>query len=364
MPVDRLWLGDKRGLQHLPHSGNRDDPHARFHVVGDFHKILLVLLWNDDRLDPGSQGGQKLFLQTSDRQDAATQGDFTRHRHIAADRYPGQDRDDRRGHGNAGGRSVLGRCPFRHVNMNVHLVERGRLDAIGGRLRPHIRPRGVNRLLHHIAEFAGRLHTALAGQHDRFDLQRFAANLGPGQPGHDTDLILAFDLAEAEFPHTGKIAEIVRRDLNRRRLVRDDFLHRLAGKVCDLALKITDTRLTRVIADQVTQAGIGDLPLVVLQTMRLRLLRDQMAFGDFDLFILGVAGDADDLHAIHQGLRHAQRVGRGDEHYVRKIEIDFQIMIVESRVLLRIQHLQQRARWIAAPVGAQLVDLIQQEERV
>ncbi len=98
--------------------------------------------------------------------------------------------------------------------------------------------------------------------------------------------------------------------------------------------------------------------------MRLDLLGDQVALGDLDLLVLGVAGDADDLHAVHQRLRHAQGVGRGDEHHVREVEIHLQIVIVEGGVLLRIQHFQQRRRRIAAIVGAQLVDLVQQEERI
>ena len=93
-------------------------------------------------------------------------------------------------------------------------------------------------------------------------------------------------------------------------------------------------------------------------------LRDQMALGDLDLLVLGVAGDADDLHAVHQRLRHVQRVGRGDEHHVRQIEIDLEIVVVEGVVLLRVEHFQQRRRRIAAPVGAELVDLVEQEERI
>ncbi len=89
-----------------------------------------------------------------------------------------------------------------------------------------------------------------------------------------------------------------------------------------------------------------------------------MALGDLHLLILGVAGDADDLHAVHQRLRHAQAVGGGDEHHVRQIVVHLQIVVGEGRVLLRIQHLQQRRRRIAAPVGPELVHLVQQEQRV
>ena len=57
-------------------------------------------------------------------------------------------------------------------------------------------------------------------------------------------------------------------------------------------------------------------------------------------------------------------VRRGDEHHVRQVVVDLQVVVGEGRVLLRVQHLEQRRGRIAAPVGAQLVDLVEQEERV
>ena len=53
-----------------------------------------------------------------------------------------------------------------------------------------------------------------------------------------------------------------------------------------------------------------------------------------------------------------------DEHHVRQVVIDLEIVVVEGRVLLGVEHLEQRRGRIAAPVGAELVDLVEQEERV
>ena len=39
-------------------------------------------------------------------------------------------------------------------------------------------------------------------------------------------------------------------------------------------------------------------------------------------------------------------------------------MVAEGRVLRRIEHLEQRGRRISAPVGAELVDLVEQDHRV
>ena len=48
----------------------------------------------------------------------------------------------------------------------------------------------------------------------------------------------------------------------------------------------------------------------------------------------------------------------------RQVVVDLQVVVVEGRVLFRVQHLQQGAGRIAAPVGAHLVDLVEQEEGV
>ena len=94
------------------------------------------------------------------------------------------------------------------------------------------------------------------------------------------------------------------------------------------------------------------------------LLRDQVALGDLDLLVLGVAGQPDDLHPVEQRRRHVHRVRGGDEHDVRQVVIDLQVVVVEVQVLLGIEHLQQRRRRIAAPVVAHLVHLVEEEQRV
>ena len=101
-----------------------------------------------------------------------------------------------------------------------------------------------------------------------------------------------------------------------------------------------------------------------LQAMRLHLLGDQVALGDLDLLVLGIAFEADDLHPVEQRLRHVERVGGGHEHHVRQIVVELQIMVLEAAVLLGIEDLEQRRGRIAAEILAELVDLVEQEQRV
>ena len=57
-------------------------------------------------------------------------------------------------------------------------------------------------------------------------------------------------------------------------------------------------------------------------------------------------------------------VRRRHEHHVGEVVIDLQVMVVEGRVLLRVENLEQGRRQVATEIHAHLVDLIQQDERV
>jgi hypothetical protein len=59
-----------------------------------------------------------------------------------------------------------------------------------------------------------------------------------------------------------------------------------------------------------------------------------------------------------------QRVGGGDEHHVGQVVVEVEVVIVEGAVLLRVEHLEQRRRGVAAEVGRHLVDLVEEEDGV
>ena len=90
-----------------------------------------------------------------------------------------------------------------------------------------------------------------------------------------------------------------------------------------------------------------------------------MALRDLDLLLLGVSGDADDLHSIAEW--RADGLGDvrgGDEQHLREVVRNLEIMIAELPVLFRIEHLEQCRRRIAAEVRAHLVDLVEHDHRV
>src|SRR5213079_659588 len=87
--------------------------------------------------------------------------------------------------------------------------------------------------------------------------------------------------------------------------------------------------------------------------------------GDGDLLVLGVAVEGDQLHPVQQRAGDGlQGVGRGQEHDVGQVQLDLEVVVAEGVVLFRVQDLEQRRGRVAAVVGADLVDLVEQHDRV
>ncbi|KAF5029653.1 hypothetical protein DSECCO2_646360 [anaerobic digester metagenome] len=91
-----------------------------------------------------------------------------------------------------------------------------------------------------------------------------------------------------------------------------------------------------------------------------------MAFGNFQFFFLCVAAQVNDFHTVAQcGMNGRQIVGGCNKKYSRQVIIDLEIIIVESIVLLRIKHFEQRCLRVALHgVSRYLVDFIQHKNRI
>src|SRR5690606_17764586 len=267
-----------------------------------------------------------------DRQDAAPKRDLTRHGDVLADRNARHDRHDGGNHGDTSGRTVLRRGPFRDVDVDVLLVEDRRLDAEVHRSAAHVGCSRGDRLLHHVTEVTRDCHLALTGHHDAFDGQQLTANLGPGKTRDHANLILALGLAEAEPQDAKVLVEIFFRYLDTFLASLDDLGNRLTRKLHQFALKVTDTGFPRVVADDRLQRTVRHGELPVLQGMFADRLRQQVTLGNLDLLVLSVTGNTNDLHAVHQGRRNVQRIGRRHEHHVREIVLDLQVVVHEGRV--------------------------------
>ncbi len=112
---------DRRGDQ-LGHIGAEHDLDGLQHVGRHLVQVGLVALGQEHRGQPGPLRGQQLLLGPADRQHPAVQGDLAGHPDVGADRPAQRHRRQRRHHGDAGRRAVLG-----------HRARRGRGCGCAGR---------------------------------------------------------------------------------------------------------------------------------------------------------------------------------------------------------------------------------------
>ena len=99
--------------------------------------------------------------------------------------------------------------------------------------------------------------------------------------------------------------------------------------------------------------------------MLLELLWNEIVLRNLHLLLGQVTGDVDELHSVKKGRLDGGDVVRGsDEEHIGQIVVDVQIVVVEGIVLLRIENLEQGRGRIALVAVADLVDLIQDDDRI
>ena len=120
-----------------------------------------------------------------------------------------------------------------------------------------------------------------------------------------------------------------------------------------------------IFVDDLFKGSLVDLQFLLRDSMLLELLRHKELLGDLDLLLCQVTGHIDKLHPVEQSrLDAVYSIGRCYEHYVRKVVIDIEVVVVESRVLLRVEDLEKSGRRIAFEVASEFVDLVENHYRV
>src|SRR5258707_8676249 len=133
----------------------------------------------------------------------------------------------------------------------------------------------------------------------------------------------------------------------------------------DFPLEGTNAGLAGVPPDDESEGFNFNLGLFGIQAVCFTLAPNQIAPPDLKLFILGVAGQAYDLHAILQRSRYrVQHIGGGDEHDARKVEGHAEVVIAKRRVLFRIENFEHRGRGIALNSATHLVDLVEHHHAI
>src|SRR5262249_51894938 len=153
------------------------------HFLWQLLDVAQVLMRDDHVADGVSMGGNRLFLQTTDREDASAQGDLARHRHFAAYGDAGERADDRRRDRDARRRPVLRRPAPWDVDMQVARLVEVAIDAEDTRASACVAERRAGRLLHDIPERAGETQLAATADDADFDLEHFAAHARVREPG-------------------------------------------------------------------------------------------------------------------------------------------------------------------------------------
>ena len=224
----------------------------------------------------------------------------------------------------------------------------------------------MGRLLHYVSQIAGQLQFAGAVHHIDFHFQGLAAYAGPGQAGHQAYLVRTGQSVWEEFSYTQEFFQISAGNGDFLDILLGQQLHiSLAADLANVSLQISDAGLPGIAADDLPDGVIGHFQLGLFKAMLLELLGEQMVLGDHQLLFIRIRAEFNDLHPVQQRSRHRiQGVGRGDEHHIRQIKGNFDIMIPVGTVLLSVQNFQKCRTGVTTVVRTHFVDFVQENHRI
>src|SRR5579885_3062422 len=130
-------------------------------------------------------------------------------------------------------------------------------------------------LLHHLPELASDGQFAPSGNDRHFNSKQFTTELRPGKTCCDTDLRLGFSNPIPELRRTKVLTEARGRDSNVGiAIALDHFDRYLATDRGDFALDIANACLPRIVADDGEDRLVGELDVLLFQSISLALLAD------------------------------------------------------------------------------------------
>ena len=239
-------------------------------------------------------------------------------------------------------------------------------SAVG--VAAHVGERDPRRLLHHVAELAGEHEALLAGHRGRLDEEHVAAGAGHREAGRHAGHGRALDrlLEEALAPEA--------------------VAHRRRASIVTGASTSPEASFVAVLRSSLPSSR-SRLRTPASRVYSVTIVR-RIVVGDLDLVRLAArcarAGAAAGSRARSRpsprscsrrsattSMRSSSGAGNrlghvrgGDEQHLGEVQLDVQVVVAEAVVLRRVEHLEQRRRGVAAPVRADLVDLVQQDHRV
>ena len=125
------------------------------------------------------------------------------------------------------------------MDVHVTLLVKFIIDAQHVGAASNDRHRGLNRLLHDVAELARMYELALSGHDGGFDGEQLTTHFRPRQSGDLTDLIVVFGTAIAKALHTEVFPQVpVRNPYDAGARAQQQFLHDLSTDLGQFALQI------------------------------------------------------------------------------------------------------------------------------
>ena len=202
---------------------------------------------------------------------------------------------------------------------------------------------GLSRLLHYIAQLTGKRKVALALKRQYFYLQQLTADTGPSQTidnaytGFQADIIIKINNRSQIF------FQIFFCYLSALTLPLDNFERNLTTDTCQLTLQVTHACFPGIVVNYTADSLFTDADLVFFQSVQLQLLRQKMQLSNLNLFFISIAAQLDNLQTVQQSRRNSiYGICRYNPEYMRQIKREFNKVVTEAVVLLRIKHLQQR----------------------
>ena len=225
--------------------------------------------------------------------------------------------------------------------------------------------RRLDRLLHHLAELAGRDHPPRARHLQGLDHQHLAAGRGPRQARCHADLVVLASGLGREDPMAEVPLELVGRHLVAQRVAGRARARHLAAHGRDLAGETAHAGLQRVVARHRAQRLVGQREIALRQPVVVELARDQVAARDLELLVLAVPRHLDHLDALEQRVRdHVDHVGAQDQHRVRQVARQSQVVVHELGAGLGVEQLEQRLGDPEAALPEQAVHAVDHQHRI
>ena len=122
------------------------------------------------------------------------------------------------------------------------------------------------------------------------------------------------------------------------------FVRHLPHRFVYLFLQLAHAALTGVVLNDFFQSLLRErnLRLDILQSVVGEFFRYEMMLCNLHLLLGDISAEFNDFHSVEQRPRNGvEVVGRGDEHHVREVVVDVEVVVVEGIVLLRVEDLEE-----------------------